>query len=204
MPRENDKSSRNVFDDLYHKHRVDQQTFSDMWNKLPSAPILNHQTQVPNQPVNGMFVVDPEQPAWCFFLQDRWYCIGPQVPTYAIKIFSDTKATVIRDGAFRWTIPRKYDGWYIINVEAFVGTPGTGPTTLQLSKNGGTIDILSTKVTVPAGEIWSGISGTQPVINQNVNQVFAGTSLWWDIDVAGAGSFGVGAYVDLSREQIVP
>lgn len=202
--RENERSRVNPLEDLYAAKRVDQQTFSDIWNKLPSAPILNHQTQVPNEPVQGMFVVDPVRGEFCFYLGDEWICIGNKEPTYAIKIFSDTKATVVRPGAFRWVIPKKYDGWYIVDVEGFLGTAGSGPSVLQLSTSAGTLDILSTPVTIAASQLWSVATGTQPVINQARNQVHQGQDLWWDIETAGAGSFGIGGYVMLDRDQIAP
>lgn len=191
--------SLNPLEDIYDHHRVTEQEFSDIWNSLPSAPILKHETQVPNQPVNGMFVVDPSRQEWCFFLQDRWYCIGRRQPTYAIKVYDDTKVNKVGNGVFRWSIPPKYDGWYIVSVSGGNGTVGSGNTTVQISKAQGTIDILSTRIIIPGGSLYQ---PTGAVINEAVNQVFTGTDLWIDVDAVGTGSKGLFVYVDLERDQI--
>ena len=146
--------SLNAIEDLYAARRVDAQQFSDIWNKLPSAPILKHTTQVPNEPVQGMFVVDPVDSAWCFYLGTEWICIRHNPLSHAIKVFSDRKSNSVSNGAFRFVIDPLLDGTDLIFAGIFNGTPGAGVTTVQVSNQTRGIDLLSTPCTITSGGLY--------------------------------------------------
>lgn len=191
----------NPIEELYAARRVSQQEFSDIWNKLPSAPVLKHVTQVPNDPVQGMFVVDPTRPdlpGWCFYLGDTWYCVYPRPPVHAIKVYSDTRLNQVRDGAFKFTIGKDLDNHVISFVEGGNGTEGVGSTVLQISNRTRGLDILSTPCTIASGAFHD--NGTT-VINEGgdpanpVNLCHWKDRMWIDVDAVGTGSKGAYIYI---------
>lgn len=189
--------SLNPIEELYAQNRVSAQEFSDIWNKLPSAPVLKHETQVPNEPVQGMFVVDPSISAWCFYLGTRWICIDG-LKTYAIKVYTDRQANKTGDGSFRFGVDPSMAGREVMGVAAFNGTPGAGSTTIQLSnQTRGPLDILTSPLTIPSGGFMVstfGVNTGGPVtLPNNVLALF--DDIWVDVDAVASGSKGLGVYV---------
>lgn len=201
--REHDRNDDNLIEHLFRGQRRNDISFEELYNKLPSAPILKHVTQVPNQPQEGMFVVDPTNPAlpgWCFFLSGEWYCIYPRHPQHAIKVTSDKKPNKVEDGAFRFHIAKDLDGHVISFVEAGNGTTGTGATTVQISNRTRGLDILSTPLTIASGAYVDNATAaieTAEVSGEPTNRVFWKDRIWIDVDTIGAGSKGLYVYIVL-------
>lgn len=195
--RENRKDySQNPIEELYDANRVSAQEFSDVWNRLPSAPILKHVTQVPNEPVQGMFVVDPSISAWCFYLGTRWICIDG-LKTYAIKVYTDRQANKTGDGSFRFGVDPSMAGREVMGAAAFNGTPAAGSTTIQLSNQTRGVDILSSPLTIPSGGFMVstfGVNTGGPVTLPN-NRLVLFDDIWVDVDAVASGSKGLGVYV---------
>lgn len=149
--RDHDRNDDNLIESLYRTNRVQAQSFEDIRNKLPSAPILVHETQVPAEPWQGMFVVDPIEKAFCFYLGEEWYCITPAKPTFAIKVFSDTKSNQIGSGRFRFPIPETVHGKQLVGAKAFNGTAASGATTLNVSNTTRSVNLFTSDITIPSG-----------------------------------------------------
>jgi len=201
--REHDRNDDNLIEHLFRGARKQTVTLEELWNRLPSAPILKHTTQVPNQPQEGMFVVDPtdpELPGWCFFLSGEWYCIYPRHPQHAIKVTSDKKGNKVENGAFRFHIAKDLDGHVISYVEAGNGTAGSGDTIVQISNQTRGLDILSTRLTINSGQYIhneAAVIATALVGGQPTNRVFWKDRIWIDVDAVGAGSKGLYVYIVL-------
>lgn len=194
--RENDRSHVSPLEDLYAANRVSAQQFNDIWNKLPSAPILKHVTQVPNEPQQGMFVVDPEISAFCFYLGTEWICIDG-LKTYACKVYTDRQTNKVEDGAFRLGVDLSMAGRYVFGVAAFNGVEGTSTTTIQLSNQTRGVDILSTPLNIPSGQFMNatlGVDTSGPVDLPN-NRLALFDKVWIDVDAVGTGSKGLGVYI---------
>lgn len=197
MPREHERDySHNAILDLYRANRVNAQELSDLWNRLPSAPILKHSTQVPLNPVQGMFVVDPSIGAFCFYLGTEWICLRANPLSHAIKINGDKKANKAdaADGAFKFTIDPLLDNTNLVMFGVFQGTPGAGPTTCYIKNMTRNITIATTSVTsgtTAAFNFNPDITG--PANNPN-NRVHLYDDIWIYCTAAATGSKGLGAY----------
>ena len=206
--REHERNDYNLIEQLLRTGRKHDVTFEDLFNKLPSAPVLKHVTQVPNQPQEGMFVVDPtnpELPGWCFFLSGTWYCIYPRHPQHAIKVSADRKATKVENGAFRFHIARDLDGHVMSYVEAGNGTVGSGDTVVQISNQTRGLDMLSTPLTIGGGDYIddaTAVIETAEVSSEPTNRVFWKDRIWIDVDSVGSGSKGL--YVFMSFRPYDP
>lgn len=117
-------------------------------------------------------------------------------PQYAIKLFSDDPTqgvTVVGDDRFRFTIPHTLPDWYLSYVEIGLGTADSGTTSCQLSNvDNGNVDMLSTVVSIDAGEVSSQFAATPFVINTANDQVDAGDRIAVDVD---SGSDGTGLHI---------
>jgi hypothetical protein len=149
--RDHGRSDDNLIESLYRSNRITAQELEDIRNKLPSAPVLIHETQVPAEPWQGMFVVDPSEQAFCFYLGDEWYCVKPSSPTFAIKVYSDTKPNQIGDGKFRFPIPEKVHGKQLVGAKAFNGTAASGSTTLNVANTTRGENLFTTPILIPSG-----------------------------------------------------
>lgn len=148
-------------------------------------------------PSQGMTLVDWHTFQFCFYHDNAWICI-PFPATHAIKVYGDTKLNRVRNGAFKFAIEEDLDGTELIAARAFNGTVGTGTTTVQISKAGGTIDVLSTPIGIPSG---TNYSFTAPTINQagTIRQAVEGDMWWIDVDAVGTGSKGLGVYLSFAK-----
>lgn len=195
--RENPKDySLNPLEDLYAQNRVSAQEFSDIWNKMPSAPILKHETQVPNEPQQGMFVVDPAHEAFCFYLGTRWICIDG-LKTYAIKVFTDLQTNRVGNGGFKFGVDFSMAGRDVLGVAAFNGTVGSGATTIQISNQTRGVDLLTAPLTIPGGTFMVatlGVNNGGPITLPN-NRLALFDAMWVDVDAVGTGSKGLGVYI---------
>jgi len=151
-----------------------------------------------NDPAEGMVAVDWPTSRLCYYHAGRWICT-PENPVHAIKVFTDRTINKIGDGAFKFPVEEDLAELDIIAVRGFNGTVGTGPTTIQISNRTRGLDILSTPITIDAGEISSKTAGTPPVIRTDgipaANHVHEDDEIWIDVDAIGGGSKGLGVYI---------
>jgi len=197
--REHERNDDDLFVDLYRSGRYSAQDREDIKNALPSAPILRHSVQVPRQPQEGMFVVDPTNPlmpGWCFFRDDKWYCIYPRDPVHAIKIFPDTKNNSVKDGAFRFTIEKDLDNHLVTFVEGGNGTAGSGVSSYTIQNMTRNVTLLNDPVVI-AGGAYHSTDGTGEINEEEhtdglpSNLVFHKNRIWISTLAAGAGSKGM-------------
>lgn len=129
-----------------------------------------------------------------------WKQIAPPA-THAIKVFSDNRLNKVRDGAFRFDIEEDLANTKIVSVAAFNGTVGSGTTTVQIENVTRGITILTTPITIDAGESNSFTAAVQPQISTGGvagdpnNKVHLGDSMWINTLAVGAGSMGLGVYM---------
>lgn len=98
----------------------------------------------------------------------------------------------IGDGQGWLLIPTVMNGWNLTAVAAGLTTvSSSGLPTIQIRNATGAVDMLSTKVTIDAGEFTSYTAVTAPVINVANDNVATGDRIMVDIDVAGTGAKGL-------------
>lgn len=124
----------------------------------------------------------------------------PLPGSFTIKVFGDTAAVTVGDGAFILEVPADLDGTSLRVVSAFVTTvSSSGKPTVQIRNiTQSNTDLLSTRVTIDAHETSSQTAAIPPVIDETVNRVAAGDLLAIDVDVAGTGAKGLGVHLGFS------
>ncbi len=113
--------------------------------------------------------------------------------------YTSTTSPVVGDGAAYITIPARMNGQNVTAVEAeFTGTVATGAvTTIQLHNQTLAQDILSTRLTIDAGERSSATAATAAVINTSYDNLTTGDLIRLDIDGIGSSTAGTGLVVRL-------
>ncbi len=127
------------------------------------------------------------------------------VAIYEIKVFEDINPVLTGDDAFVWEIPEDLDGAAIVKVEAFISTAGADDLEVQIRQSDpcdtGT-DILSTPITIDAGDCNSKDAAVQPVISGGQWDVAWGDHLHIDVDADGDGAKGLGVIVTLTPSAL--
>jgi len=109
--------------------------------------------------------------------------------TIIIKALPVANDTYVGDGITAVTIPATFDGLDLYSIGGHVYTVGTGATTdIQLYNLTTSVDVLSTKLTIDAGELDSSTAATPAVINTSVNSVSTATVLRVDVDQIASGT----------------
>jgi hypothetical protein len=112
---------------------------------------------------------------------------------YEIKVFGDTQEVTAGDGAFIFALPEGLDGRSLVDAQAFVTTvSSSGGLTIQISNVTQAADMLSTEVTIDAGDTSSYTATTPHEVDTANNQVFTGDLISIDVDGAGTGAMGLG------------
>lgn len=92
----------------------------------------------------------------------------------------------------RFAIPVELNGMNLVSVGAHVFTAGSGSNpTIQVYNFTDSVDMLSTAITIDAGEKDSKDATTPPVINTSTDDVATGDELQIDVDVAGTSVSGL-------------
>ena len=119
--------------------------------------------------------------------------------TLTWKIFSDTQTVVTGDGAFIDAVTYDLDRWSLVRADMFVSTvSSSGLVTVQVRRIRSAVsqDMLTTKITIDAGEVTSYTAATPSVVNTSGspanNEVWLGDLISIDVDVAGTGAKGLG------------
>ena len=108
--------------------------------------------------------------------------------TIIIKALPDADDTYVGDGITAVTIPATFDGLYLYSIGGHVYTAGTGDTTdIQLHNLTTALDVLTTKLTIDAGELDSSTAAAAAVIGDD-NRVYTATVLRIDVDQIASGS----------------
>jgi len=104
-----------------------------------------------------------------------------------IKVIADTLPTYVGDGIARIVLPSNFDGLNLKSIGGHVYTPGVGSTTnIQVHNESKGQDMLSTLLTIDAGENDSSTAATPAVINTSTNNVNDGNVIRFDIDQIGS------------------
>lgn len=109
--------------------------------------------------------------------------------TLVIKVIADALPTYVGDGIARVVLPSNFDGLKLRSIGGHVYTAATGSTTnIQVHNQTKGQDMLSTLLTIDAGENDSSTAATPAVINDSANTVNDGDVIRFDIDQIGSGS----------------
>lgn len=103
-----------------------------------------------------------------------------------LKIQSDITTLTTGDGKYIYTVPEKLNNYNLTAIHAALTTvSSSGLPSFQVHNLTDSVDILSTNVTIDAGEYNSYTALTQPVINVANRNVVTGDRLRFDVDGAG-------------------
>lgn len=132
----------------------------------------------------------------------------PVVGFYEIKVFADEgfgSDVEAGDGKFIWVIPYDLDGTNLVDADAFVTTVGSGATIIQIRNITQAVDMLTTRITIDAGDFHSFPPGpTQADIDDANNTVVTGDRIAIDVDSAGAGAKGLGIMLRFDQDDPYP
>jgi|GEM_PF-2263350 len=109
-----------------------------------------------------------------------------------VKCIEDATALSVADGKAYFTVPIELNGMNLVSVGAHVYTvSSSGLPTFQIHNLTDVQDMLSTLLTIDAGEKDSKDAVTPAVINTTYDDVATGDELRFDCDVAGTGTLGM-------------
>lgn len=123
--------------------------------------------------------------------------VGPPAPCVVTCVVTPAigaeSTVVVVDGAGFVPIPASYNGKNLVSVIATVTTPSSsGDLTIQLRRSRGNVDMLSTPITIVAGQNSSTSGGAaQPVVNTANDDVVTGDLVFIDVDAAGTDAKGL-------------
>lgn len=120
---------------------------------------------------------------------------------YEIKVWADAitvgKTHGTGDGRFIFEIPDDLDLKHLTVARGFVTTVGSTPTVVQVRNvTNGNADMLSTPITIDAGEKSSETSGTPVVIDTADSIVHRDDQISLDVDSNAADSAGLGVILN--------
>lgn len=124
-------------------------------------------------------------------------------PPYHIKVFGDTQSVATGSGKFMFHIPKQYDGFYLIDIETFLPTTGSGVTSVQVTNvTQSNTNMLSTECSIDASEECSVDAAVPVVIDQANNQVDHKDKLSINVTAAGSGAKGLEVVLTFEPWQI--
>ncbi len=116
-----------------------------------------------------------------------------------LKIIADATTLTTGDAQIIFVIPTELNGMNLVACAAYVSTvSASGLPTVQIRNVTQAVDMLTTKITIDAGEFTSYTATTPPVIDAGNADVATGDLLAIDVDVAGTGAKGLGVVVSFS------
>lgn len=118
--------------------------------------------------------------------------LGSGMAIYKIKVDEDHIICTTGD-RFGFAIPEDLDDAVLVKVEAWVTTPSSsGTIEIQVRNDNGPADMLSTLVSIDAGEENSRTAVSQHVVNLANAQVAWADELWIEVTADGTGAMGLG------------
>lgn len=115
--------------------------------------------------------------------------------SYDIKIVGDDATFVVGDNTFIWMIEADVGGKRLTGVEAFVSTPGSTDTVIQVRNRTTGNDMLLVPITIDAGDETTCDADVPAEIDPDEALVSHCDLLAIDIDDAGSGAMGLGVIV---------
>lgn len=101
---------------------------------------------------------------------------------YAIEVDENFIPVTVADDQFNWLVPEDLDEALLVKVEAYVNEAASGAVLIQIHNDGTGNDLLSTRISIDAGDLNSKDAATQPVVNAAVAEVSWGDHLRVDVD----------------------
>jgi hypothetical protein len=112
-----------------------------------------------------------------------------RLKTVVVTVLDVTQALVVEDGIgfIVFPVPHTINNWELISADAVLlgVVSSSGVPTFQIHNVTDSVDMLSTKITVDAGEWSSYTAATPAVVNTSNDVVTSGDRLRFDCDVAG-------------------
>lgn len=98
---------------------------------------------------------------------------------------------VVGDSQYSICIPRSVDIFRLVEAEAAIGAAASGDVEVMIRNGGpsgtGTTDMLSTPITIDAGDCSSFFSAAPSVVDTANDEVATGDLIWVDVDADGGG-----------------
>ena len=109
-----------------------------------------------------------------------------------IEVFAAGTSLATGDGKAYFPVPKDMDGMNLVDCYAGLKTPSSsGLPSIQIHNLTGTVDMLSTNITIDANELHSKDATTAKVIDTAHDDIAHGDLLRIDVDVAGTGADGL-------------
>jgi hypothetical protein len=110
---------------------------------------------------------------------------------FEVKVTDETTTLSVGDGKLVFMAPAPLNGMRLASVSGFVSTvSSSGTVSVQLRSITGSVDLLTTKVSIDANEYTSYSAATAPVVGTVV--MSTGDLIAVDVDGAGTGAKGLG------------
>jgi hypothetical protein len=117
-----------------------------------------------------------------------------------IQIGSDTDAVVEGDGQGRIVVSENINGWRLLSVRAYVGTPSdNGSIVVDIRNETTGYDFLSYSAVIPEDELDSFLVDPQFDIDSDVERVWTGQRLVVDVSSAGENAMGLGVILTFGK-----
>lgn len=118
-----------------------------------------------------------------------------------LVVVSPAVSCAVGDSAIQLPIPESVNGWNLTGIKGYVVTAGvTGTMDIQIRNATQTADMLSTKLTIDAGETSSNTAATAAVIDTNNDDVATNDIICVDIDAVNT-TPALGLVVELKWEK---
>lgn len=118
-----------------------------------------------------------------------------------IIVFPPTFTCEVGNSKIEFAIPAKLNGWNLTGIKGYVVTAGdTGTMDIQIRNATQTADMLSTKLTIDAGETSSNTAATAAVIDTNNDDVATNDIICVDVDAVNT-TPALGLVVELKWEK---
>jgi hypothetical protein len=119
------------------------------------------------------------------------YKIYPD-PNHPVALADPTAAIVqVGDSQYYICIPRSVQIFRLVEAEASIAAAASGDVEIMIRNGGisgtGTTDMLSTPITIDAGDCSSFFSGAPSVVDTGADEVDLGELVWVDVDADGGG-----------------
>ncbi len=125
-----------------------------------------------------------------------------EIQMFTVGVFTDVETGNV-SGAMFFRVPAWMNGYEITDVAAAHGVAGTGTgtTTIQIHNVTQTADILSTELTIDAGETDSSTAATPAVIDAAEDDLTTGDQIAIDVDTLPSGTAPTGLSVSITVER---
>ena len=114
-----------------------------------------------------------------------------------LMVVANGTTPVVGDGAMRFTVPEALIGLKILKVDIAIYTVSTSGTTyVQIYNQTDSVDVLTTRPVIDAGE-YNSYTGTRSVVNTSNNTLATGDILRVDVDAVGTSVKGLDVIIEV-------